>query len=185
MNKKPPISTRYNEVMYEDFYTRISAPWRTMRNGRTVLTAIDKGLRVLFVSLYGLLLIWLVATQSNLLIRAMLVPLITFCVVSLWRSGINWQRPYERYNIDPLIRKDTQGKSMPSRHMASASIITCTLLWVAGNENHPIIWSAAIIGFLGCGAIAYVRIVGGVHFPRDIAVAAVAAITAAAVGFLV
>ena len=171
--------------MYEDFYTRISAPWRSLHNGRTVLTAIDKGLRVLFVSLYGLLLIWLVVSQSTLLIRAVLVPLVTFCVVSLWRSGINWQRPYERYNIDPLIKKDTQGKSMPSRHMASASIITCTLLWVAATLNQPLLWAAAVVGVVGCGAVAYVRIAGGVHFPRDIAVAALAAIIAAAVGFLI
>ena len=155
-----------------------------MPNGSLLLSGIDNGLRGFVASLYFILLIWLVLNQSPLLLRAVVIPLVTFVVVSLWRAGINWKRPYELHDIDPLIKKDTQGKSMPSRHMASASIIACTLLWVAATTDRMALWVLALIASVACVGVAYVRIVGGVHFPRDIAVAAIAAIIAAAVGFL-
>ena len=170
--------------MYEEYYNQITAPWRAMSNGSAVLTAIDNGLRVIVASLYCILLIWLAYTGSPLLLRAVLVPLITFVVVSLWRSGINWQRPYERFDIDPLIKKDTQGKSMPSRHMASATVIACTLLWVASKENQPFLWAAAVLAVICCVLIAYVRVVGGVHLRRDIIVATITAIAFALTGYL-
>ena len=170
--------------MYEEFYANISAPWRAKSNGSAVLTGIDNGLRVLVASLYCILLIWLAFSGSPLLLRAIVVPLVTFVVVSLWRAGINWPRPYESHNIDPLIKKDTQGKSMPSRHMASATIIASTLVWVAVCEGQPFLWVGAVLGIAACCAIAYVRIAGGVHYPRDIIVGAITAIAFALVGFL-
>ena len=171
-------------AMYESFYEKISAPWRARTNGSAVITGIDNGLRVLVASLYCMLLIWLVFEQSPLLLRAVIVPLVVFMVVSVWRAGINWPRPYEAFDITPLIKKDTQGKCMPSRHMASATIIACTLLWVAGAEGHALLWVAAVVAVIACPAIAYTRMVGGVHFPRDIIVAAIFAILCATTGFL-
>lgn len=184
MRKKPPISTRYNGYMYEDFYKRITAPWRSQQNGGALLTNIDKALRVLFVVLYGALLVWLTVLQSPLLLRAVLVPLFTFVLVSLWRNGVNWQRPYEKHNIEPLIPKNTQGKSFPSRHMASATIIACTLIWAAATFGHPLLWVAAVLGTAACGDVAYARIVGGVHFPRDIIAGAITGIVCALIGFV-
>ena len=171
-------------LMYEEYYESISKRWREKPNGSLILSGIDNGLRVFVASLYFILLIWLVISQSPLLVRAILVPLVTFVVVSVWRATINWKRPYEVHPIDPLIKKDTQGKSMPSRHMASATIIACTLLWVAATTNNTLIWVLALGACLSCAGIAYVRIVGGVHFPRDIAVGAIISILFALVGFL-
>ena len=178
------FSTRYNDGMYEEYYEKISAPWRAKANGELILSGIDNGLRGLVASLYFILLVMLVVNQSPLLLRAVLVPLCAFVLVSVWRSTINWKRPYEVHDIDPLIKKDTQGKSMPSRHMTSAAIIACTLWWVASTTGNMVVWVLALLGSLACIAIAYVRIVGGVHFPRDIAVGAITAIVIALVGFI-
>ncbi len=169
--------------MYKEYYERISKRWREKPNGSLLLSGIDNGLRGFVASLYFILLIWLVLNQSPLLLRAILVPLVTFVVVSVWRATINWKRPYEVHDINLLIKKDTQGKSMPSRHMASATIIACTLLWVATITNNTLVWVLELFASLSCVAIAYVRIVGGVHFPRDIAVGAITAIVFALVGF--
>lgn len=174
----PVFFTRYNENMYTDFYTRISKPWRTKQNGAALLTRIDLWLRIAVAAAYIGMLLWLFVTQSPALLRAIVVPLTAFVLVTGLRIAINAPRPYEAFAIDPLIHKSTRGKSMPSRHMASATIIACTMLWALGP-----LWG--VVGFIACVAIAYVRIVGGVHFPRDIAVAATISIVAAIVGFVV
>lgn len=164
--------------MYEHFYERVSAPWRNNGVGGTVLARIDAALRIAVAAGYGALLVWLFATGDQRLLRAVLVPAVTFALVTMIRAAINAPRPYEAHAIRPLIHKDTQGHSMPSRHMASATIIACTLFWAAGP-----VWGA--VGFAACAAIAYTRIVGGVHFPRDIAAGAVMALLAALLGYLV
>ena len=163
--------------MYTEFYERISAPWRANPALRGALRSVDLALRIAFALAYLGLLNWL-AYQGDYprLERAFFVPAITFVAVTALRNAINAPRPYEAYPIDAVIPKETTGKSMPSRHMASATIIACTLWWVSV--------PAGIVAAVGCAAIAYVRIAGGVHFPRDIAAAAAFSLACAAVGFL-
>ena len=161
---------------YTEFYERISAPWRRKAGGAERLARIDNALRIAVAAAYVALLAWLAATHDAHLLRAVMVPALTFALVTVLRMMINADRPYEAHPIDPLIEKGTHGRSMPSRHMASATAIACALAWAAGP-----VWGVA--GLAGCGAIAYVRIVGGVHFPRDIAVGAVLALLLAVCGY--
>ena len=163
--------------MYTDFYSKVSAPWRRLANGRDVLSGIDRALAWLVAAVYGVVLVWLVANGDARVWKAALVPAVTFVLVSVVRAGINAPRPYEAYRIDPLITKDTRGKSMPSRHMASVVIIACALAWI------DMRWGIGAV--VGCAAIGYVRIASGVHFPRDIAAATALSLACAAVGFLV
>lgn len=60
---------------------------------------------------------------GNDLYAYILVPASGFVLLTLVRKRINQPRPYETWEIIPLLDKDSLGNSMPSRHVFSATII--------------------------------------------------------------
>ena len=56
-------------------------------------------------------------------VRALLVPGISFGAVSLFRWAFRAPRPYEVFETTPVIKKNTKGKSFPSRHVFSIFVI--------------------------------------------------------------
>lgn len=99
----------------------------------------------------------------------LLVPAVSFVLVSLFRKVYNAKRPYEIYGFKPLIEKDTKGKSFPSRHVFSIFVIGSSLLWI-----YP--YSGMLVCVMGV-ALAIIRVVSGVHFPKDV-------VAGAAIGIL-
>lgn len=97
-----------------------------------------------------------------------LVPAVSFVLVSVFRKVYNAKRPYEVYDFKPLIEKDTKGKSFPSRHVFSIFVIGSSLLWL-----YP--YAGVLVCVMGCG-LAVVRVVTGVHFPKDVVAGAVVGI---------
>ena len=57
-----------------------------------------------------------------------MVPAFGFVLLTLVRKWINQPRPYETWEIVPLLDKDSSGNSMPSRHVFSATIISMACL---------------------------------------------------------
>ena len=91
-----------------------------------------------------------------------LVPAFGFVLLTLVRKWINQPRPYETWEIVPLLDKDSSGNSMPSRHVFSATIISMACL----HANLPVGMILLVLSaFLGL-----VRILGGVHYPKDVLV---------------
>ena len=89
-----------------------------------------------------------------------LVPALSFVAVSIFRRLYNARRPYEVYGFKPLIRKETEGKSFPSRHVFSIFVIAVTI-W----HFYP---QACIVLCLAGVILGVIRVVTGVHFPRDV-----------------
>ena len=82
---------------------------------------------------YPCLLVWLAyaaatgaAGAAGMLLRAALVPGISFVLVTVLRKVINAPRPYEVFDAAPVIPKDTRGNSFPSRHAFSIFVIAMT-----------------------------------------------------------
>ena len=128
--------------------------------------------------LYPLLLV-LVAASGDVawLARTIAVPAASFAAVTLVRARLNRPRPYEVLGIDPLIHKDTQGKSFPSRHVFSMFMIAMSwLAWCA-----PVGMALLVLG----AAMAVVRVLGGVHWPRDVVAGALVGVICGIVGFWV
>ena len=122
--------------------------------------------------LYPAFLLLLFLEGSAFFLRALLVPAVSFAAVTLFRRIFNAPRPYE-----PAIEKDTAGKSFPSRHVFSVFIIAATIFYV-----HP---SAGILlGLLGV-VLAVLRVIGGVHEPRDVIAGALAGILCGVLGYYV
>ncbi|MGN1276368.1 MAG: phosphatase PAP2 family protein [Floccifex sp.] len=103
-----------------------------------------------------LIYIW----NNPFLIKAICIPLISFILVSIVRKKINRPRPYEINNKTPIIKKDTKGQSMPSRHVFSSVIISMTILYIYPGFGIFLLILSAIE--------AFIRVIGGVHFISDV-----------------
>ncbi len=123
------------------------------------------GLPVLMMVLYVTFVIHTARSKGiKTLKKTLLVPAAAFILVSLFRKIYNKKRPYERYDFEPLIDKSKKGRSMPSRHTFSAGIITVTI-----GHFYPLL---APFLWMITGMIALTRLIAGVHYVRDVAVAA-------------
>lgn len=110
-------------------------------------------------------LLYLVYRQSGsvtapLFLRVLAVPAVSFALVTVVRSSMNRPRPYESHGIVPLIPRNKQGESLPSRHVFSSTIIAMTYLYL-----YPA-WGVAFLVVSGLSAL--VRVLGGVHYPSDV-----------------
>lgn len=160
--------------MTREQYERWSAPFRSAR-GAKLLNLSNLILTRLCYVAYPLCLLWLGVGRDSRLLMALLVPAVSFLAVSLFRYLYNAPRPYELLDIRPLIHKDKRGKSFPSRHVFSVFIIAMTFLWLM-----PVIGG----GFLVIGVLlAGCRVVGGVHFPRDVIAGALLGVLAGVIGY--
>ena len=90
------------------------------------------------------------------------VPASGFVMLSLLRKKLNAPRPYEVWGIVPLLDRDSPGQSMPSRHVFSATIISMACLHASLTMGMICLILSAILGL--------VRVLGGVHYPKDVVV---------------
>lgn len=137
----------------------------------------NKALTVIGYVAYPLLLALVAIAGAWIdLVEFIVVPAIGFAALSIFRKFCNAPRPYEVSAIEPLIQKDTIGKSFPSRHTFSMMMIACS--WLAWNLPVGI-----ILVVCAC-AMACIRVIGGVHFLRDVMVGALFAVLCAIVGYV-
>ena len=140
-----------------DVWTR---PLRRHPSLTKALLCINKVLTLLVYLAYPLLLLALLLQKDARLASVFLTPAISFVLVSVFRDRVNMPRPYEQLDIQPLIHKDTRGHSFPSRHVFSSAVISCAFLYTV-----PCLGA---IGLLITVWLAVMRVLGGVHFPRDV-----------------
>ena len=170
------VPTLYTVLMkYIRWYDNFSSHFRD-EMAVTAINLLDKALVYIIAGIYVFLIVFLFFTHDPALVRFIVVPAITFVVVTVLRSWLDYPRPYDLYDIDPIIVKATKGKSMPSRHVASAVAIACAIAYV------HLDWGA--LAFTACAIVAFTRIVGGVHFPRDVVAAVVIAAAIGVIGFV-
>lgn len=157
-------------------YEKLSAPFRKNEMALKGIVYLDKGLAGGIFLAYPLFLIYLLVSGSPKWFPCLVVPAVSFILVSLFRRLYSAKRPYELLDIKPLIPKDTVGKSFPSRHVFSVFIIGMTFFYV-----HKIL---GIFVFLIGVLTAIVRVIGGVHFPGDVAAGAVIGVLCGLVYFI-
>ena len=164
--------------MTREEYRRLTGPFRNAKMARFLHICNRISVCIVMFSYAGLLL-WELWQRDLILGRSIIVPLDTFLVVSVVRRMIDRQRPYERYDMPPVIVKKTIGRSFPSRHVASAFVIAMTFLLAAG-------WMAYGIFLLAVSVlIGGLRVCSGVHYPGDVIAGAGAGILGAIIGYLI
>ena len=104
------------------------------------------------------------------------IPASGFVILSLLRKKINAPRPYEEWDIKPLLDRDSPGQSMPSRHVFSATIISMACLHTSLTMGMICLILSAFLGL--------VRVLGGVHFPKDVVVGYICALVWGVIFFL-
>ena len=155
-------------------YARLSAPFRAPRRARA-LRIFNRGATWACYLAYPGALLALALLRDARLWRGIAVPAASFLLLSLVRRLINAKRPYEVLDIDPIIRKDTRGQSFPSRHVFSVFVIAMFFLWLSP-------WAGICLLALGA-LLAAARVIGGVHFPRDVLAGAACGVLSGIIGF--
>ena len=104
------------------------------------------------------------------------VPATGFVILSFLRKKINAPRPYEVWEIVPLLDRDSPGQSMPSRHVFSATIISMACFHASLSVGVILLVLSAFLGL--------VRVLGGVHYPKDVVVGYMCALVWGVIFFL-
>lgn len=121
---------------------------------------LQKGAEILIYLTYPVFLAILFFNHNTFWLKSALVCGVGFIAVSIFRYLYNAERPYQVYDIKPLINKNSPGKSFPSRHCFSASVIAVSISVI----NLPL---GILIGLLAL-IIAVLRVAFGVHFIKDV-----------------
>ena len=165
------------EQRYEQRYEQWAAPLRGRPGVVRALNIVNHGIVVVFYAAYALLLGWACVSDPWKLAPLVGVTAVGFAAVSFFRRRFNAPRPYECCSIAPLIARDGAGRSFPSRHAFSAFAIAAS--WFAASA--PV----AVVLLVAAVVLAICRVLGGVHFPRDVVVGAlIGSATGALAAFL-
>ncbi len=105
------------------------------------------------------------------------IPGVGFVTLSFLRRRWNAPRPADALGIEPLLHRSGAGSSFPSRHVFSAFTIAACWLGVA-----PVVGVALLVA---SALLAVIRVVGGVHWPRDVIAGALAGIAVGTLTLLV
>ena len=146
---------------YLKFYEELTKNYQTDEK-KKLLRLCNKIVTNIYYVVYPFLLLYLFVIQSEKLLPTILIPLLSIVVITLLRKVLARPRPYEEYPIDQILEKETQHNAMPSRHVFSASIIAMMCFSASPILACILLVLAAIEG--------YIRVVGGVHYPRDVIV---------------
>ena len=161
--------------MTKEKFMKYTGPFRGNEKWTRGLHILNRILTAMGYVSYPFLLIYLIWTKDVRFFQALLVPGISFMAVTFFRAKLNAPRPYEVYEEAPLIPKETRGHSFPSRHVFSIFIIAMTFLMLS-----PWTWFGIVL--LAAGVfLAVVRVLTGVHFPRDVIAGALFAVVVALV----
>lgn len=143
---------------------------RIKENDRLVflIKFLNQSITFIVYLLYPTILVKLYIQKQDFLIILLLLPMITFIILSVFRKWYNAPRPYEVYGYEPILSKETEGSSFPSRHVFSIFVISTGITFL-----YPVLGVLLLIlGFV----LAMCRFFGGVHFLKDVLVGALAGI---------
>lgn len=169
--------------MKKETYIKMTQPFREHPELAKGLHIMNKLCTVVMYLAYPLLLVYLFfyAKFSSYFSfeKALLVPAVSFVLLTVVRAWINRPRPYEKFDVSPVIKKDTKGNSFPSRHVFSATIIAMTFLLMS-----PWVWLGLIFLMLSV-LLGVVRVISGVHYISDVAAGFCVAVFAGVIGYLI
>ena len=149
---------------YQEWYRNISSRLTSHPPLLFLLRSFNRLMTVAMPPVYLTLLVitYLQLGLSQQVGIYLFIPASGFVILSLLRKKINHPRPYETWDICPLLDKDSSGQSMPSRHVFSATIISMACLHAS--------LLVGLVCLLFSALLRLVRVLGGVHYPKDVLV---------------
>ena len=163
--------------MRKEFYDKLAESFERDERRRKRLLKLNTVITNLVYAVYPVLLVVSLFVRDKSFFKVLLVPAVTFFLVTLFRKLCNAKRPYEVWDILPLISKETKGNSFPSRHVFSIYMIAMAAgyLW----------WPSGIILAVAGVFLAAARVIGRVHFLKDVIAGAILGVGLGIVGFYV
>ena len=149
---------------YQEWYNHIAGKIKNNPLFLSLLRTFNRFMTVVMPIVYLTLLatIYLQQGLGKQVGIYLFIPASGFVILSLLRKKINAPRPYEVWEIVPLLDRDSPGQSMPSRHVFSATIISMACLHASLTMGMICLTLSAFLGL--------VRVLGGVHYPKDVVV---------------
>ena len=149
---------------YQEWYDHIAGKIKNNTLFLRLLRVFNRFMTVVMPIVYLTLLVatYLQEGLGKQVLMYVFVPASGFVILSLFRKKINAPRPYEVWEIVPLLDRDSPGQSMPSRHVFSATIISMACLHASLSVGVILLVLSAFLGL--------VRVLGGVHYPKDVLV---------------
>lgn len=145
---------------YSVFYEKLTGSIRKNPKAVSFLKGCDRLLTYGFYGIYPILIGYVFLSGFEKPFRFVVIPGISFVMVSLFRHFYNRPRPYEKEGITPLWHKDTQGHSFPSRHVFSASMIAMSILYINPYAGAVLLFLSSLEGFI--------RVTAGIHYISDV-----------------
>ena len=163
---------------YQEWYDRIAGNIENKPFLLSLLRTFNRFMTVVMPMIYLTMLATTYLQQGlgKQVLIYVLIPASGFVILSLLRKKINASRPYEVWEIVPLLDRDSPGQSMPSRHVFSATIISMACLHASLTMGMICLTLSAFLGL--------VRVLGGVHFPKDVLVGYICALVWGVIFFL-
>ena len=163
---------------YQEWYDHVAGNIETKPFLLSLLRAFNRFMTVVMPIVY-LTLLATTYLQEGLAKQVgiyLFIPASGFVILSLFRKKINAPRPYEEWGIKPLLDRDSPSQSMPSRHVFSATIISMACLHASLSVGVILLVLSALLGL--------VRVLGGVHYPKDVVVGYICALVWGVIFFL-
>ena len=163
---------------YQEWYGHIVGKIKNKPFLLSLLRAFNRFMTVVMPMIYLTLLATTYLQQGlgKQVLMYVFIPASGFVILSLLRKKINAPRPYEVWEIVPLLDRDSPGQSMPSRHVFSATIISMACLHASLSVGVILLVLSAFLGL--------VRVLGGVHYPKDVVVGYICALVWGVIFFL-
>lgn len=88
-------------------YIKMTAPFLENNRAARKLELINKICTYLVFITYPVYVLYLCFTAGHMLALSIIAPLVGFIAVSVFRYIVNRPRPYEKFDMPPVIPKDT------------------------------------------------------------------------------
>ena len=149
---------------YQEWYAHIAANIKNKPFLLSLLRTFNRFMTVVVPIVYLTLLTTIYFREGfgKQVLMYVFIPASGFVILSFLRKKINAPRPYEVWEIVPLLDRDSPGQSMPSRHVFSATIISMACFHASLSVGVILLVFSTLLGL--------VRVLGGVHFPKDVVV---------------
>ena len=163
---------------YQEWYGHVTANIKNKPFLLSLLRTFNRFMTVVMPMIYLTLLATTYLQQGfeKRVLMYVFVPASGFVILSFLRKKVNAPRPYEEWDIKPLLDRDSPGQSMPSRHVFSATIISMACLHASLSLGIILLVLSALLGL--------VRVLGGVHYPKDVVVGYICALVWGVLFFL-
>lgn len=130
--------------MTKETYTKLTGAMRKKAKLTRLLNILNKALTYLIFAAYPAMLVYLLIKSRERLPMAIAVPAVSFVLLSVFRRTVNFPRPYEVFEMPPVIPISTphknpaitsRGKCTPehTRRTAISTAITSIIIPITGS----------------------------------------------------